>query len=100
MISTSPCFAEPISAKTAGSGVKFVVPSESVPEAVAARDTRSKRILSLEPGCELWKRSFVRKVGPMLVQLMWTSMEIVVPEMFSKTSTVAFSVAVSSWLSI
>jgi hypothetical protein len=47
-MSTSPTLTDPISAKKAGSGVRFVVPIEMEPDAAAPREIPANRAFDLE----------------------------------------------------
>lgn len=55
VMETSPVLTSARDAETAGSGVKLVVPTDTVPLAVASRAVPSDRELSLKLGEMIWK---------------------------------------------
>ncbi len=71
----------------------MVVPSETVPDAVACRKVPSKWKFTLDPGVLTWKRSSWLKVSPNPVQLTLTCTGKEVPQVESDTSMVAVRVA-------
>lgn len=99
MITNEPWTSGEMLADSAGSGVKFVVPLETVPEAVASRVLPSKREMTRTPGIAVeleWLISRVVSPKPVQLTLISTGKDVKVTK--SKTSMVAFTVTESSFL--
>lgn len=97
-MSTSPLFTDAMSAKLEVLGVKFVVPSDTVPDASAGREVPLKCEFTVQPGNWEWKWLFVRMRSPVPTQSRSTSTLNERLEKKSKHPSVAFNVAESSFL--
>lgn len=99
MICTVPSVVEPRTAKTDGSGVKFVPPSATVPEQVAA--SRNVPIVlewKMKLGLCSWKLSLwlMRSPVPVQFRVMFT-LKVLPPDASSMTSIVVFNLAEASF---
>src|SRR5258706_8638284 len=100
LIATSTSLADMVWAKTDGDGVKLVVPSETVPEALASRKSALKWPFSVKAFVWKWKLEISCLMALVDVQATLTETLNVLPETKSVTEMVVFKLAERSFLSI
>ena len=80
--------------------MKFVVPSDTLPEASAEREVPLNRLLTIKPGVRKWELPLSRTGSPTAVQVRATDTLKEPPPTKSKQPSVVFSVAESRFLPI
>src|SRR6266702_8786780 len=97
VINTSTSLADMVWAKTDGDGVKLVVPSETVPEALASRKSALKWPFSVKPFVWKWKLEISCAMALVDVQVRFTDTSNVLPDTKSVTEMVVFKLAETSF---
>src|SRR6266487_473261 len=100
VINTSTALADIVWANTEGDGVKLVVPSETVPEALASRKSALKWPFSVKPFVWKWKVEFSCPMALVDVQATLTDTLNVLLVKKSVTKMFALKLAERSFLSI
>ncbi len=73
--------------------MKFVIPSDTVPDSMVGRKEPLKLELIMQPGIEVWVWEFPRRMSPVTVHFRSTSTSKGVPDTDSEHSSVVFNVA-------